>query len=70
MDKIKSLKRTSFGLGIIVLIGLFSSVLALLDIYQNNEADLNLEWNIIRVTFLITLMYVVISLITILKIKK
>ena len=70
MDKLKSLKRMSFGLGIIVLIGLFSSVLALLDIYQNNEPDLNLEWNIIRVTFLFTLMYVVISLITILKIKK
>jgi hypothetical protein len=70
MDKLKSLKRMSFGLGIIVLIGLFSSVLALLDIYQNNEPDLNLEWNIIRVTFLFTLMYVIISLITILKIKK
>jgi uncharacterized membrane protein len=70
MDKLKSLKRMSFGLGIIVLIGLFSSVLALLDIYQNNEPDLYLEWNIIRVTFLFTLMYVVVSLITISKIKK
>jgi len=70
MNKLKSLKRMSFGLGLIVLIGLFLSVLALLDIYHNNEPDLNLEWNIVRVTFLFTLMYVVISLITIFKIKK
>ncbi len=70
MNTSKRLIRMSLALGIITLIGLFVSVFALTDIYHNNEPNLNMEWNIVRTSFLFTLMYVVISSITIWKVSK
>lgn len=70
MDTSKRLIRMSLALGIITLIGLIVSALALTDIYHNKEPNLNMEWNIVRISFLFTLMFVVISSITILRVKK
>lgn len=70
MNTSKRLIRISLGLGIVNLIALFFSVLALTDIYHNNESNLNVEWNIIRVSYLFTLMFVVISSITIWRVSK
>ena len=70
MNTSKRLVRMSLTLGIITLIGLLFSALALTDIYHNIEPDLNMEWNIVRISFLFTLMFVAMSSITILRIKK
>ena len=69
MNTSKNLIRISLILGVITLIGLFLSSLALIDIYQNDEPNLTLEWNIVRISILITLMFVIISSITILRIR-
>ena len=66
----KTLIRMSLALCVIAIIGYLFSVLSLLDIYQNIEPDLTLEWNVVRAGFLFFLMYFVISGITILKMKK
>ena len=60
----------SLTLGVITLISLLFSALALMDIYHNNEPNLNMEWNIVRISFLFTLMFVALSLTTILRIRK
>ncbi|MBL6657209.1 MAG: hypothetical protein ISR00_02210 [Flavobacteriales bacterium] len=70
MNTSKRLIRISLGLGIITLIALFFSVLALTDIYHNNESNLKMEWNIIRVSYLFTIIFVVISSITIWRVSK
>ena len=70
MNTSKILIRMSVTLGVITLICLIFSALALTDIYHSNEPDLNMEWNIVRISFLISLMFVAISLITILRIRK
>lgn len=60
----------SLALGVIALIGLFLSTLALIDIYHNNEPDLNMEWSIVRFSYLFTLMFIVVSSVTIVKLAK
>ena len=69
MNASKILIRMSLTLGVITLIGLLFATLALTDIY-NNEPNLNMEWNIVRISFLFSLMFVALSLITILRIRK
>jgi hypothetical protein len=56
-------------LGILTLLSILFSHLALTDIYHNTEPDLSLEWNIVRTGYLLTFIFVVIALITILKKK-
>jgi len=60
----------SIIMSIIVLIGLIFSSLALLDIAQNKETDLNLEWMIVRITGTFTIIYVILSIILLAKFKK
>ena len=57
-------------LGIITLIGLLFSALALMNIYHNNEPNLNMEWSIVRISFLFTIMFVALSFVTILRIRE
>lgn len=70
MNRNKRLIRMSLALGVIALIGLFLSTLALIDIYHNNEPDLNMEWSIVRFSYLFTLMFIVVSSVTIVKLAK
>ena len=68
----KSLKRNiiiSMSLGILSFIAMVFSLLALIDI-SNGEADLNLEWKVLRVSALIYLMFFSFTVITFLKILK
>jgi hypothetical protein len=66
----KTLKILTSVLGIVTLIGLFFSYLALTDIYHNTEPNLDTEWNIVKATLLITLLFIITSLITISKSSK
>jgi hypothetical protein len=59
----------TLALAVISLIGLFFSVLSLLDIYQNIEPDLTLEWGIVKISFLFFVLYVFISARTIWKLR-
>jgi len=60
----------SITLALIVFIGLVFSALALIDIAQNKEPDLSLEWMVVRVSYLFTVIYVAISSVTIIKLRK
>ena len=70
MNTSKRLIRIVLIFAIITLISLFLSALALTDIYHNNEPDLITEWNIVRLSFLLTFVFVIFSSIAILKIRK
>ncbi len=70
METSKRLVIISLTLGFITLVSLLFTALALSDIYTNNEPNLNMEWNIVRINFLFMLMFIAISSITILKIRK
>jgi hypothetical protein len=65
----KTLTRMSVILGILTLLSILFSHLALTDIYHNAESDLSMEWNIVRIGYLLTFIFVIIALITILKKK-
>jgi hypothetical protein len=65
----KTLITISAILGILTLLSILLSHLALTDIYNNTEPDLTLEWNTVRLGYLLTFIFVVIALITIMKKK-
>ena len=65
----KAFVRLSIILGVFTFFSLILSSLALVDIYHCVEPDLTLEWNMVRVSLVITLFFSVISIITILKIR-
>jgi L-asparagine transporter-like permease len=65
----KTLTTISAILGILTLLSILLSHLALTDIYNNTEPDLTLEWNTVRLGYLLTFIFVVIALITIMKKK-
>jgi hypothetical protein len=65
----KTLTTVSVILGSITLLSILFSHLALTDIYHHTESDLSLEWNIVRLSYLLSFVFVVIALITILKKK-
>jgi hypothetical protein len=62
--------RLTLTLGIITLIALILSSLALIDIYKSNEADLTAEWNMVRVSFSMTGLFIFASLIILWKMRK
>ena len=70
MITISRLTKMSLTLGAFALIGLLFSHLALTDIYKNNEPNLNTEWGIVRASFIITFMFIVLSSITLLRFIK
>lgn len=70
MNNFKRMAKISQALGIIALIGLILSALALNDIYHNKEPNLALEWIIIRISALFILMFILFSAITIFKLSK
>ena len=50
----KTLTTISIILGILTLLSILFSHLALTDIYHHTEPDLGLEWNIVRLGYLLT----------------
>lgn len=66
----KTLKLLTLVLGILTLTGLVFSHLALTDIYHNTEPNLDTEWNIVRTTFLVTLIFTITSLFAIWRLSK
>ncbi len=57
-------------LGFIALIGLLLSAFALTDIYRQAEPDLSMEWAVVRLSFLFTLMFIAMACITLLKVLR
>ena len=70
MEKGKRLIRMSLALGLMSFIGLILSDFALIDIRKGIETNLNMEWNLITASSFITLLFIVMSSITILKLSK
>lgn len=54
----------AIALGVLVVAGIFLAALALQDIYHGREPDFTMEWNMVRVAFLLMLMYVALSGVT------
>ena len=54
--------RVSLWLGVLSVLAILAAHLALLDIYHG-EADVSLEWNVLRVSFLIIITFHVFALI-------
>ena len=52
------------ALGLLVVAGLVVGALALHDIYHAREPDFTMEWTMVRVAFLLTVMYVALSGVT------
>ena len=70
MNKLNKMVRISLILGVITLIGLLLSILALIDIYHNSEPDLSMEWNTVRVCFIVTVVFISMSVTTIIRIRQ
>jgi hypothetical protein len=58
--------RMSVALGVLAVIGLASSFLALTDI-AHGEPDLKLEWAVVRATAAVLLMFIAQSLVTLVR---
>ena len=69
MDKLKNQIRTTMVLGILALLAGILGHLALTDIYHG-EANVSLEWNILRICALILLAFIGSSLFTLRKTLK
>ena len=69
MNKYKQTIVITLSLGILSLIAMAFSHLALTDIV-NGEADVSLEWTILRVTALVLLAFIGSSLFTLIRILK
>jgi len=69
MNKVKQTIVITLSLGILSLIALAFSHLALTDIVHG-EADVSLEWTILRVTVLVLLAFIGSSLFTLIRILK
>jgi hypothetical protein len=61
--------RVSLGLGVLALLAVVGSHLALTDIYHG-ESDLGLEWNALRVCFGVIVVSQVTALITLVKVLR
>jgi|GEM_PF-6785409 len=63
------LTRMAIVLGVIALAGLFFAALALTDI-AHGETDVSTEWTVVRTSFLLTLMYIGLSLVTLARLSR
>lgn len=64
MQKLKSFAKISLLLGIFSVLGLIFSHLALTDIWHGVEANLNQEWQMVRIGFLLTTLFHVSAFVT------
>ena len=62
MNAVEPFVRVTLTLGVITLIGLVLSSLALIDIYVNMEPDLTNEWNTVWVSLFMTALFIFASL--------
>jgi len=60
----KTLKYVAPILGFFALLGLILMYLALTDIYNHTEPNLDLEWTIVRISFNLSLIFTITSLVT------
>ncbi len=63
MESLMKYVRMTFAAGILTLLSMFISVLALADIGKG-ENDLTLEWGAVRVTAFVILVFVALSFVT------
>lgn len=64
------LRKATIALGLICLFSMMISVLALNDIYHSKEGNLNLEWNMVRTTFLTFFTFLCLSLYTMFQMRR
>jgi uncharacterized BrkB/YihY/UPF0761 family membrane protein len=70
MKSPKTLSVITIILGIIALVGLYFSRMAVRRIYQGNDPNLTLEWTIIRLSFVFSAAFVIMTLVTIWRWRK
>lgn len=65
---LQAVRRLSFVLGLLSCLAIIAAHLALTDIYRG-EADVTLEWNVVRISFLIIVAFHVSALVVITRAK-
>ncbi len=69
MNDLKKFIRMSMALGVLALLALAFSHLALTDI-AHGESDVSLEWYILRASALVILMFIALTLVTLRRVLK
>ncbi len=66
----QAMTKLSISLCILSLLCLFLSALALTDIFHGQEEDLAMEWNTVRISFVVVLISMLVFLITMIRLRK
>jgi hypothetical protein len=69
MNTVKTYIRMTIALGVLSLLALAFSHLALTDI-AHGESDVSLEWHILRASALVILMFIALTLVTLRRVLK
>jgi len=70
MKKLKVSATVSLLLGILFVFGLLCTHLALTDIWHGTEPNLEVEWNVVRISFLIETLFLISAFITLAQVFK
>jgi hypothetical protein len=70
MKSIRYFTRFAIILGLFAFLGLVLSFLALQDIYQGLEPDLTTEWSIVRLNFLVSMLFVPLAIFSMWRLSK
>ena len=64
MNKLEISAKVTAGMGVLFILALIFSFLALTDIWHDIEPNLNAEWNVVRVSFLIESLFFISVVVT------
>jgi hypothetical protein len=64
MNKLEFSAKVTAGMGVLFILALIFSFLALTDIWHNIEPNLDVEWNVVRISFLIESLFFISVVVT------
>ncbi len=64
MNKLEISAKVTAGMGVLFILALIFSFLALTDIWHDIEPNLNLEWNVVRISYLIESLFFISVVVT------
>ena len=64
MNKLEISAKVTAGMGVLFIFALILSFLALTDIWHDIEPNLNREWNVVRISFLIESLFFISVVVT------
>ncbi len=70
MLAINKLTRMTIAVGLLTMVSLIFTVLALSDIYSGVETDLSTEWVVVRITFFLVPLFIALTMACIWRVNK